>query len=249
MKKLLIMISSTLYICLFVLFATKTLVFADEVSGESTVETSESTTESESSVPSSEKSESSENSTTTETSRTESNSTTESSKETSAEESKESTTPSESNEDSKIFNITEEDIDKIIEAAKQGNIDEVKNLLIGTIGFTAFTILMALIYLVKVKIKQASEAKLLESANEVTNGNIKELAIQLSEITNIVNSKMDDVETSVKNYYQALNSEKVDEATRKAQEIAKALEAAMNLNKTTEEETPQEESKEEIKAE
>ena len=220
MKRIIIMISSTLCICLFVLFATKTLVFADEVSGETPVETSESTQESESSVPSGE-----------------------------VNAPSESTTPEESSEESKIFNITEEDIDKIIEAAKQGNIDEVKNLLIGTIGFTTFTILMALIYLVKTKLKQASEAKLLESANEVTNGNIKELAKQLSEITNIVNSKMDNVETSVKNYYQALNSEKVDEATRKAQEIAKALEAAMNLNKTTEEEAPQEESTEEIEAE
>lgn len=199
------------------------------------LETSELTQENESSVPSSETSESSE--------------TTSSSVESESSTPSESTTPTESSEESKIFNITEEDIDKIIEAAKQGNIDEVKNLLIGTIGFTAFTILMALIYLVKVKIKQASEVKLLESANEVTNGNIKELAKQLNEVTNIVNSKMDDVETSVKNYYQALNSEKVDEATRKAQEIAKALEAAMNLNKTTEEETPQEESTEEIETE
>lgn len=232
MKKILIMIS-TLFICFFVFFATKTLVFAD--SGETPAETSESTRESESSVPSSETSESSE--------------TTNSNVESEPSTPSESNTPNESTEDSKIFNITEEDIDKIIEAAKQGNIDEVKNLLIGTIGFTAFTILMALIYLVKVKIKQASEAKLLESANEVTNSNIKELAKQLNEVTNIVNSKMDNVETSVKNYYQALNSEKVDEATRKAQEIAKALEAAMNLNKTTEEETPQEESIEEIEAE
>ena len=234
MKKILIMIS-TIFICFFVFFATKTLVFADEISGETPAETSESTQESESSVPSSETSESSE--------------TTNSNVESEPSTPSESNTPNESTEDSKIFNITEEDIDKIIEAAKQGNIDEVKNLLIGTIGFTAFTILMALIYLVKVKIKQASEAKLLESANEVTNSNIKELAKQLNEVTNIVNSKMDNVETSVKNYYQALNSEKVDEATRKAQEIAKALEAAMNLNKTTEEETPQEESIEEIEAE
>lgn len=245
MKNKLIMITTALFLCLFVFFASNTLVFADEVSGETTTESIES------SVPSeSETSSKSETSTTTETSETESSSTAESSKETTAEESKESTTPSESTETSsdKIFNITEEDIDKIIDAAKQGNIDEVKNLLIGTIGFTAFTILMALIYLVKAKVKQASEAKLLESANEVTNDNIKELAKQLDIITASVNSKMDNVETSVKNYYQALNSEKVEEATKKAKEIAEALEVAMSLNKTSNEET-QEEVNEEIETE
>ncbi len=209
MKKVLIMITTTLFLCLFVFFASKTLVFADEVGEENTTESSETSTPSESS---------------------------------------EETEPTETSEETKIFNITQEDIDKIIEAAKQGNIDEVKNLLIGTIGFTSFTILMALIYLVKAKIKQANESKLLESANESTNDNIRALAKQLNEVTALVNSKMDNVETSVKNYYQALNSEKVEEATKKAEEIAKALEAAMNLNKTSDEET-QEESTEEIETE
>lgn len=209
MKKVLIMITTTLFLCLFVFFASKTLVFADEVGEETTTESSETSTPSESS---------------------------------------EEIEPTETSEETEIFNITQEDIDKIIEAAKQGNIDEVKNLLIGTIGFTSFTILMALIYLVKAKIKQANESKLLESANESTNDNIRALAKQLNEVTALVNSKMDNVETSVKNYYQALNSEKVEEATKKAEEIAKALEAAMNLNKTSDEET-QEESTEEIETE
>lgn len=206
MKKVLIMITTTLFLCLFVFFASKTLVFADEVGEETITESSEASTSSE------------------------------------------STEPTETSDETKIFNITQEDIDKIIEAAKQGNIDEVKNLLIGTIGFTSFTILMALIYLVKAKIKQANESKLLESANESTNDNIRALAKQLNEVTALVNSKMDNVETSVKNYYQALNSEKVEEATKKAEEIAKALEAAMNLNKTSDEGT-QEESTEEIETE
>lgn len=133
-------------------------------------------------------------------------------------------------EKDKVFEITKEDLDKIIEAAKSGNIDEVKNLLIGTIGFTAFTILMALIYFVKSKLKYIKESKLLQSATESTDEKIKALGIELQNLTNGLGSKLDDVESGVQKYYEALNSEKAEKAKKKAQEIADALEMAMSLN-------------------
>ncbi len=223
MKKIIMMITS-LFICLFVFMACNSFVYADEVTTSEPTTESEPTQTTESEKPSISSSESS---------------------------SKTTTEPEEPNDEDNVINITQEDIDKIIEAAKQGNIDEVKNLLIGTIGFTSFTILMALIYLVKMKLKQANESKLLENASESTNENIKALANQLNEIASMINLKMDGVETNVKNYYQALNSEKVEEATKKAEEIAKALEVAMNLNnlKTSEEETPKEETQYEVEEE
>ncbi len=224
MKKIIMMITS-LFICLFVFMACNSFVYADELT------TSEPTTESEP------------------TQTTESEKSSISSSESSSETT--TTEPEEPSDEDNVINITQEDIDKIIEAAKQGNIDEVKNLLIGTIGFTSFAILMALIYLVKMKLKQVNESKLLENASESTNENIKALANQLNEIASMINLKMDGVETNVKNYYQALNSEKVEEATKKAEEIAKALEVAMNLNnlKTSEEETQKEETQYEVEEE
>ena len=152
------------------------------------------------------------------------------------EEPSETTTESSSaaeDDASKYFEITQEQIDKIIAAAKSGNVDEVKNLLIGTIGFTAFTILMALIYLVKLKLKYINESKLLQSATESTDEKIKELALQIQSLTGGLNDKLDGVESGVKKYYQALNNEKVEEATKKAEEIAKALDAAISLNQVT----------------
>ncbi len=162
----------------------------------------------------------------------------ESGTEQSSEESQESSesateSSSEAEDVTNYFEITQEQIDKIIEAAKSGNIDEVKNLLIGTIGFTAFTILMALIYLVKLKLKYINESKLLQSATESTDEKIKELALQIQSLTGGLNDKLDGVESGVKKYYQALNNEKVEEATKKAEEIAKALDAAISLNQVT----------------
>lgn len=224
MKKIIMMITS-LFICLFVFMACNSFVYADEIATSEPTTESEPTQATESEKPSISSSESSSEPTTTE--------------------------PEEPSDEDNVINITQEDIDKIIEAAKQGNIDEVKNLLIGTIGFTSFAILMALIYLVKMKLKQVNESKLLENASESTNENIKALANQLNEIASMINLKMDGVETNVKNYYQALNSEKVEEATKKAEEIAKALEVAMNLNnlKTSEEETQKEETQYEVEEE
>ena len=137
------------------------------------------------------------------------------------------------NDNSEKFIITQEELDKIIEAAKSGNVDEVKNLLIGSIGFTSFVVLMALIYFVKSKVKYIKESKLLLNATNSTDEKIKALAEQIETLTGGISNKLDDVETGVKKYYQALNNEKVEEANKKAQEIAKALEEAMTLNQGT----------------
>lgn len=173
------------------------------------------------------------------------------------DETEETTTPEEKTDDttteddnSKTFEITKEDLDKIIAAAKSGNIDEVKNLLIGTIGFTAFTILMALIYFVKSKLKYVKESKLLASATESTDERIKALALQIETLTGGLSNKLDDVENGVQKYYEAFNSEKSKEATKKAEEIARALEVAMNLNSSSNENQEEvETSKEEVKTE
>lgn len=147
---------------------------------------------------------------------------------------KEETTEEETeNDNSEKFIITQEELDKIIEAAKSGNVDEVKNLLIGSIGFTSFVVLMALIYFVKSKVKYIKESKLLLNATNSTDEKIKALAEQIETLTGGISDKLDDVEIGVKKYYQALNNEKVEEANKKAQEIAKALEEAMTLNQGT----------------
>lgn len=177
---------------------------------------------------------------------------------TAEDETEETTTPEEKVDDptseddgSKTFEITKEDLDKIIAAAKSGNIDEVKNLLIGTLGFTAFTILMALIYFVKSKLKYIKESKLLASATESTDERIKALALQIESLTGGLSNKLDDVENGVQKYYEAFNSEKSKEASKKAEEIAKALEVAMNLNSSVNNENQEEveTSNEEVKAE
>lgn len=176
---------------------------------------------------------------------------------TAEDETEETTTPEEKVDDptseddgSKTFEITKEDLDKIIAAAKSGNIDEVKNLLIGTLGFTAFTILMALIYFVKSKLKYIKESKLLASATESTDERIKALALQIESLTGGLSNKLDDVENGVQKYYEAFNSEKSKEASKKAEEIAKALEVAMNLNSSnTENQEEAETSNEEVKTE
>ena len=142
-------------------------------------------------------------------------------------------TEEETGDNSEKFIITQEELDKIIEAAKSGNVDEVKNLLIGSIGFTSFVVLMALIYFVKSKVKYIKESKLLLNATNSTDEKIKALAEQIETLTGGISDKLDDVETGVKKYYQALNNEKVEEANKKAQEIAKALEEAMTLNQGT----------------
>lgn len=173
------------------------------------------------------------------------------------DETEETTTPEEKvddptseNDGSKTFQITKEDLDKIIAAAKSGNVEEVKNLLIGTLGFTAFTILMALIYFVKSKLKYVKESKLLASATESTDERIKALALQIESLTGGLSNKLDDVENGVQKYYEAFNSEKSKEATKKAEEIAKALEVAMNLNSSNNENQEEvETSNEEVKTE
>ncbi len=158
--------------------------------------------------------------------------------------------PTSEDDGSKTFQITKEDLDKIIAAAKSGNVEEVKNLLIGTLGFTAFTILMALIYFVKSKLKYVKESKLLASATESTDERIKALALQIESLTGGLSDKLDDVENGVQKYYEAFNSEKSKEATKKAEEIAKALEVAMNLNSSnTENQEEVETSNEEVKTE
>lgn len=174
-----------------------------------------------------------------------------------ADGTEETTTPEEKVDDptseddgSKTFQITKEDLDKIIAAAKSGNVEEVKNLLIGTLGFTVFTILMALIYFVKSKLKYVKESKLLASATESTDERIKALALQIESLTGGLSDKLDDVENGVQKYYEAFNSEKSKEATKKAEEIAKALEVAMNLNSSnTENQEEVETSNEEVKTE
>lgn len=122
--------------------------------------------------------------------------------------------------------LSKDELDSIITAAKSGDIDKVKNLLIGAISTACGVLLLALIYIIKIKLK---EYRMNDKFQKILAATSESNQAYINNMFKDYEAKLEKLEAKCITKIEEQNSEKKAEIVARSKAIAESILEASSI--------------------